>query len=328
MALFEAHTRFIDKTVARVSKALKKETGVELNDEMSDSLKRLISLKMQDRQRVNTDALLKAVQNDTIDSEIAALQGKTYFSDDQIRNIEQAAKDRGSIAAHDQIFEGQDRCYFRIQATGVGKIQQRVEDFLSANGYTVLDYQTGIATEAAEDRHGKQQFKIGRLLKDNEALLKSYSEDPIRGIGNLMVVMSRDPMDIAKMSTNRGWRSCMSHDGFNFRYVYDDIRQGTVVSYLTSMTDPMIHDPLSRVSLKPFTRVSKDFGQVSSHGQDDVIFRAGPSYGIPNAIFVKALMDYAKIEMNAGRVGTYEMARGLYGDGMKKRVRRSGTSPL
>lgn len=328
MTIFDAHVRFVHKTADRIAKQYQDKTGQGLTDGDHDALSSYVSLSMKHRKKLDINEAVEAIENGTLHEKVQSLSKKSFFTPQQLQEIERASNERGEITSHRMLFEQGNQRYFKIQATGESKTQATVESALNALGYTITDYQAGKATELDETRHGKQQFKIGKLLKDDSSLLKEFGDDPIRVIGNLMVVMSRDPMDIAMMSTNKGWRSCMSNDGMNFRYVYEDIRKGTVVSYLTSMTDPHAYDPLSRVSLKPFTKTSREFASASSHEDNDVIFRPGPNYGIPNAIFYRALQRYAQTTINAGKEGTFTMVNGLYQDGMKRTISRTAHAQI
>jgi len=53
----------------------------------------------------------------------------------------------------------------------------------------------------------------------------------------LAIVVSRDPQLIGEMSSGQCWRSCMSEDGINYRYVQQDIQQGTLVAYVVGAED-------------------------------------------------------------------------------------------
>lgn len=128
---------------------------------------------------------------------------------------------------------------------------------LAKKGYTVEDYGLGIAV--TDD--GKRRIKIGKLLADEPELLKKFQEDPQRrGAKNqqYLVVISRHPYDIAGMSTDRGWTSCMNlKDGINRKYVYADVKEGTLVAYLIDADDKNINKPVCRVLIKPFFEVNK-----------------------------------------------------------------------
>lgn len=87
-------------------------------------------------------------------------------------------------------------------------------------GLTTRSVRRLVARFHTEDDHtlaivsiGKQTFKIGRLLKANPELGKAFEQDKTR-VGELMVVVSRHPYDIARMRVV-SFRS-MPRDGLQF----------------------------------------------------------------------------------------------------------------
>jgi hypothetical protein len=84
--------------------------------------------------------------------------------------------------------------------------------------------------------------------------LKNRLPQPCDGmnVNDLRVVISRDALDIARMSTGRRWTSCMTKGDVNYHYVPHEIEAGTLVAYLVHKDDKQIEYPLMRVLLKPF----------------------------------------------------------------------------
>ena len=91
-----------------------------------------------------------------------------------------------------------------------------------------------------------------------------YSSRPslksIQNNSNLMVVISRKAEDIAGMSTDRRWKSCMELPGYDKNrmegggfnsHLFYDIKLGTIVAYLIRKEDKDIEDPLARIAIKP-----------------------------------------------------------------------------
>lgn len=146
-----------------------------------------------------------------------------------------------------------------------------IEKFLKNNGYEIVDYIKGIARNIEKN----QEIKIGKVLAKlkpteqvmattdkgvtkNLPLLDAFNVDKIRkgNRSDYMVVISRHPYDIAGMSTDRGWSSCMNlKNGINSRYVPIDINEGTVIAYVTTINDINLKNPTGRVLLKPFIDV-------------------------------------------------------------------------
>lgn len=105
------------------------------------------------------------------------------------------------------------------------------------------------------------------ILIDTSSLINMksiYSSRPslksLQNDRNLMIVVSRKAEDIAGMSTDRRWKSCMELPGydknkmfggsFHSRLFYD-IKLGTLVAYLIRKDDKEIEDPLARIAIKP-----------------------------------------------------------------------------
>lgn len=129
---------------------------------------------------------------------------------------------------------------------------------------------------------------------------------------SLMIVISRDPQKIGEMSSAQHWRSCMSEDGINFRYVEKDIAAGTLAAYVVSRDDPQARYPLMRQLLKPY--------QNPQTGESVLI--PAKIYGADvggNARTRQALHDslsaFVRENVNAGKAGEFRMDKNLYGDG-------------
>ena len=136
------------------------------------------------------------------------------------------------------------------------------------------DYIAGTVDVAFKDQQGnvkvRQGQKIGKIIaKDtipapggDVPALDVFSKDPIRlgksiksaiKSGDLWIVISNHSYDIAGMSTNRDWTSCMNiFNGDNRIYVKHDIQYGTLVVYIIDKKDTNINQPYGRVLIKPY----------------------------------------------------------------------------
>lgn len=142
---------------------------------------------------------------------------------------------------------------FRPDTMQNSPIYVELEKFLSENGFHIVDYVKGIV----QNLEKKQQIKIGKVLTklNRQDLLNKFNTDKSREgtKSQYMVVISRHPYDIGGMSTDRGWRSCMNlHDGINAHYVPVDIKEGSVIAYVTTTNDVNLQNPSGRVLMKPF----------------------------------------------------------------------------
>jgi len=168
----------------------------------------------------------------------------------------------------------------------------------------------------------KQLYSIGRLIKDFPELLKVFSNDPLRSSGSLLVVISKHPYDIAGMSTDRAWPSCMdiSKGTSQSRYVKEDIKHGTLIAYLISNQDKNINRPLARILLKPYTHTASD-------GKKLVVYNVGKLYGLKNDYFIHTVKKWVKDNINSKVDGLYHRNKELYPDSNDPKSIRVGNPP-
>ena len=112
------------------------------------------------------------------------------------------------------------------------------------------------------------KISIGKIFnlvkkKDPEFKIKDQNTIDIEKIYNNRVVpfkgkiiISRHPYDIAGMSTDRGWTSCMNLGGSGSykNYVFPAIINGTLIAYLVNENDTNINKPISRLLIKPYVK--------------------------------------------------------------------------
>ncbi len=96
-----------------------------------------------------------------------------------------------------------------------------------------------------------------------EKLIKQYNEIPeveeLRSAKpkRYYIIFSKHPYDIAGMSTDRGWTSCMNlYQGSNASYIQYDIEVGTMVAYLVKEEDLNIKNPTARIAIKPYVNIT------------------------------------------------------------------------
>lgn len=172
-----------------------------------------------------------------------------------------------------------------------------IKQHLENAGYKIKNYKTGVV----EDKHGRET-KIGKALVASKAP-KEYVDhvngDPSRTASkkvhnNLEVVVSRHPYDVAGMSTDRGWTSCMRmgtptgnpHEdrdpanhyggGINKEYLPHEIKHGTHVAYLVNKGDHEVKNPIARIALKPYH---------SPKYEHTILRPEGTTYGSPASSF-------------------------------------------
>jgi hypothetical protein len=194
------------------------------------------------------------------------------------------------------------RIYLPFKGT-VKKVEPdpEVEKAVREAGYEIEDYIAGIASKD----EGKRKIKIGKLIKDPD-VMKKFTNDPKRAASKdseYLIVISRHPYDIAGMSTDRGWTSCMNlRLGPYKEYVPLDIKHGTIVAYLIKNDDKNINSPQDK-------KAPKD--HKIAFGIEDRVYGTAVD-GFKDAVkkWVQEVNDYKKLD------GLFEFPKDkLYNDG-------------
>jgi len=161
--------------------------------------------------------------------------------------------------------------------------------------------------------------------KKIDALLKLYDEIPeVRQFREnktktYYIVFSKHAYDIAGMSTNRGWSSCMNlYQGINKHYLQYDVTDGTMIAYLVANDDLNITRPIARVAIKPF---------VNTDDATDVFYEPEEKvYGTSPLTFLEVLNKIIN-DAQPGKTGRFKMVDTLYCDS-KRQVTKYGTSNI
>jgi hypothetical protein len=240
----------------------------------------------------------------------------------------QYMKDKSYRDRHDEFFQGKHRKYFPFRGDTSyqsSMVQREVTKFLKDNNFDVLDYVKGMAQEAGPeqekeitDKQGnkrtvkikKRMMKIGKLLASNPELQQKFQDDPQRAGSkqvNQMIVFSRHPYDIAGMSTDRGWSSCMNlQGGCNKHYVAHDVEEGSIVAYLIKANDKNINNPIARILFKPHDHVDDS---------EEQILIPDTVYGSPPPGFKETAKKIIDSGLNVhAQDGTYSLNPNLYQD--------------
>ncbi|MEZ0262561.1 MAG: hypothetical protein ACAH80_16270 [Alphaproteobacteria bacterium] len=245
-------------------------------------------------------------------------------------DVAAAAKRRFEDRTVAELFGREDRLYLRVSGAGgvTSAAQGEIAAWLAGKGYSITDYAGGYATDAK----GKQQFRIGKLLTDDD-LREKFINDGSRTLGSLMVVVTRNVNDIANMSTGRAWSSCMGSGGLMFDpYVPREIAAGSLAAYLVSEKDPEILNPLARVILKPYVQqrsvantlqacINRVFRRVAGRPE---IFVQNKTYGLPNETFPALVRRFAEEQLNKDKEGTFRLDPKIYADGLPPEQQRAG----
>jgi DNA-dependent RNA polymerase auxiliary subunit epsilon len=210
-----------------------------------------------------------------------------------------------------ELFGGRNRIYLPLEAPETAntvRVNPQVGWEVERAGYKIDDYVKGIASKTDGGR--VRQIKIGKLL--TPAAAQVFANDPARQAtkkADQLVVISRHPYDIAGMSTDRGWRSCMNlrNHGKMTRFVPLDIAAGTVIAYLIDADDKNINHPQARMLIKPFVNILGDH-QVALGIENQIYGSAPPTFSKTVSAWVKKINDSRQLD------GIFELDPRLYHD--------------
>ena len=227
--------------------------------------------------------------------------------------------------------KGEDRTYIPLEHPDDNKPVEPhpdVKAHLEKHGYKITDYRNN---KAVEPKYGRE-IRIGKALNATGAskdLMDTFNNDPKRAASNsgkLGVVISRHPHDVAGMSTDKGWRSCMKmgktgnkkdDDAGQFsHYLKHDVKEGTHVAYLVHEHDKEAKQPLARIALKPFQSEDK---------KDTILRPEDRTYGTSDHAFGHTVKKWAETNFPAKEGNIYRKNTKLYDDDNKGTVASTNT---
>ncbi len=210
-----------------------------------------------------------------------------------------------------ELFGGKNRIYipfeYKVNNDDI-TINTFISMFFEDNGYTITDYLEGYC-----EKDGRT-FRIGKVLNklNRLDLLKVFNEDPNRTIQNkdFLICISKHPYDIAGMSTNRGWTSCMNlENGTQSKYLYKDINSGTIIAYLIEENDKNINRPYGRINIKPYTNIENEVAWGLAFKCYGSILDRNEKL---SEKFKKELNIWIKENLNKDKYGTFLLASDVY----------------
>ena len=195
-------------------------------------------------------------------------------------------------------------------------------------GYTITDYLAKKCVKTS-DKEQKNEFNIGKVIAKDAIAKATFDNDPQLQNSNAaqhLMVVSCHPYDVIGMSTGRDWdkQSCMRLDdgrsnindrGLHVRSLINDVAEGTMVAYAIREDDINITKPLVRCLIKPFW---------NEDSEDILMRRETRLYGNNVPGFSTTLNKFLRNINAKASNGTYEMAVGLYNDGIEGRVEYEG----
>lgn len=297
-AVRQANIRWRERLNKQVDNALHK-AGHGEDQDRRNALSLYLARSRMWRNQIGSKELTQVAKLD-----VAGIRQETPAPPFTVRDAINQRKDAAASKSrfdHDELFGDRWRLYFQMSPDTSTKsaTQKRVEELLTQEGYTGLDYHKGMVT--APDG---QSRKVGRLLRTlNRDLADEFAKDASRGSRRQMIVLSRHPYDLARMSTGRGWFSCMTKDSAYWERVPAEWQHGSVIAYLASIDDPNLTNPQARMLFKPF---------VNDEGE--AVLRPYDTYGIKSTGFRAAAMNLIERTANVGKLGRFDKPHGVYAD--------------
>lgn len=193
--------------------------------------------------------------------------------------------------------------------------KKTIIDLLKDQGFKEINYDDNYAIK------GKQRYKIGKVLnKLDSSLVDDYKKDKTyKPKSNLEIVISRHPYDIAGMSTDRDWNSCMKlslgendQDGQYAKRIDCDIKFGTLIAYLIKEDDKNIKNPIVRVLIKPFIDNKKNVYLVT----EQVVYSKASISDHMQDSFRLQVKNYIDENWNKDKKGIFKFIEGMYSDKM------------
>jgi len=187
------------------------------------------------------------------------------------KKIEELAK--RNTKPFDLWFNGKNRLFFPFttDTSSEEEVDVEVKDALLLHDYKIVDYIGGYCEkDGVTYRIGKIISKLKDLdLKNaldftekeelqihwnnvNNIFLNSFHRQGKNISPDLLIVISQNPHDIAKMSFERRWTSCMKLDDDDDSNIFCEVSDGGLVAYLINKNDKSIEDPLGRISIRRF----------------------------------------------------------------------------
>lgn len=221
-------------------------------------------------------------------------------------------------------------------------VEKEIADFLDTINVEIIDYRKGQCRFKDAKNPSKIGQVLTRNKQDK--LFKMFVEDPFRKAGeDLMVCISRHPYDIAGADTDRAWTNCMTlaSDGTpridrledelrravekddkewiddvkkriknqkgvgkKVRFLLEDVKKGSLISFLIKKNDRNIENPIANLNIKPFVNVDD---------KDDVILVCDRKmYGRGTPEFKKTILEWVREVNGELKGGYYKVKAGLY----------------
>lgn len=237
----------------------------------------------------------------------------SFLSEELSGKQKKLADEWASSKKTNNLFEGPDKHIIPVASDKDADIEpnDEIARHLKEHNYTISHYLNG---KVIEPKYGREMNIAKALNKIDPSgeLTNKFNSDPNRAGAkrlhdDLEVVISKHPHDVAGMSTNRDWTSCMEMDiGGYHNHLKHDLAEGTHVAYLVAKGDHDIKNPISRIALKPF--------KANDGSGHRVLRPEGTTYGIHSTNFEETVSRWAATNHPLKPKVTYYPLKKLYND--------------
>lgn len=192
------------------------------------------------------------------------------LTDKQKKDVDFFAAKRDIDLTFGPIFK-EERTYFPIEQTNLNVLEtpREIQYLLDQEGYYCPDYRQGYAYKKEDNLKNKpvklikvlhkslsyNPDKFNQLKKEFDERLKSNRKENIK----CLICITHNPYDIAGMSTDRNWTSCMNLEtGCHKQTAYRQVQYGGMCAYLIKEDDKDIKEPIARIAIKRFVHHNED----------------------------------------------------------------------
>ena len=234
----------------------------------------------------------------------------------------------------DYVSRNGERLFFNFTGdktlmTDISTLISSYEDPKGAT-YQVSNFKDGIVLKTVQTERGSKevQMSLGKVLQmiskeepEAKDLLDLYNRDmgarrASSSTDTPVIVISKHPVDIGNMSTDRDWGTCMRlpnaqdiEGGSNYSFIECDVKQGTLIAYYLEEGGDLksLKNAIGKVTIKPY------YKEVTG----DLLMAPGKVYGkVPQSFkdFVNNLLKSSNLYKVTG---LYQIDKSLYMDRLK-----------
>ena len=158
--------------------------------------------------------------------------------------------------------------------------------------------------------------KLSGIISDANIISRDYAASPARGnkkvkVKDYGIVITKEPTDVAAMSTGRRWTSCVNLDGGQYSSdVFCEIKAGSFVAYLIESDDINIERPFARARARRFDGQNGESVAIL----EDEVYSDGTEY--PG--FLEAVQAWINSHQGVLEYGAYHRRGGKWSDTFEK----------